>query len=61
MPPQRADLALVAAGLFESRARAAEAIAAGLVTVDGMPVTKPASRVPAGSFMPQTAPARTLC
>ncbi|MGI3903570.1 MAG: TlyA family RNA methyltransferase [Janthinobacterium lividum] len=47
--PQRVDVALVAAGLFESRARAAEAIAAGLVSIDGVPVTKPASRVPAGA------------
>jgi 23S rRNA (cytidine1920-2'-O)/16S rRNA (cytidine1409-2'-O)-methyltransferase len=54
--PQRADVALVAAGLFESRARAAEAIAAGLVTLDGLPVTKPASRVPAGARLEATQP-----
>ncbi|WP_237478055.1 TlyA family RNA methyltransferase [Lichenibacterium dinghuense] len=53
---RRADLALVAAGLFESRARAAEAIAAGLVTADGAPVAKPASRVPAGAVLRATAP-----
>jgi len=47
----RADVVLVAAGLFESRARAAEAIAAGLVTADGMPVPKPSSRVPAGALL----------
>lgn len=35
---QRADLLLVSRGLFESRARAQAAIAAGLVTADGRPV-----------------------
>lgn len=35
MPNQRADLALVARGLFPSRAKAQEAIAAGCVTIDG--------------------------
>ncbi len=53
---QRADLALVAAGLFESRARAAEAIAAGLVTADGATVAKPASRLSAGAALRATAP-----
>ncbi len=53
---QRVDVALVAAGLFESRARAAEAIAAGLVTMDGVPVLKPASRVPAGARLDATQP-----
>jgi 23S rRNA (cytidine1920-2'-O)/16S rRNA (cytidine1409-2'-O)-methyltransferase len=38
----RADQLLVARGLFESRARAQAAIAAGRVTADGVPVTKPA-------------------
>lgn len=37
---QRADVALVERGFFESRARAQEAIAAGLVTADGKPVRK---------------------
>jgi 23S rRNA (cytidine1920-2'-O)/16S rRNA (cytidine1409-2'-O)-methyltransferase len=37
---QRADRLLVERGLFESRARAQAAIAAGLVTADGMPVRK---------------------
>ncbi len=46
----------MAAGLFESRARAAEAIAAGLVTIDGAPVTKPASRVPLGARLEATQP-----
>lgn len=41
---KRADLLLVERGLYESRARAQAAIAAGLVTVDGAPLTK-ASRV----------------
>jgi 23S rRNA (cytidine1920-2'-O)/16S rRNA (cytidine1409-2'-O)-methyltransferase len=38
---QRADLLLVERGLFESRAKAQAAIAAGLVTADGAPVRKP--------------------
>jgi 23S rRNA (cytidine1920-2'-O)/16S rRNA (cytidine1409-2'-O)-methyltransferase len=37
---QRADRLLVERGLFESRARAQEAITAGLVTADGRPVRK---------------------
>jgi 23S rRNA (cytidine1920-2'-O)/16S rRNA (cytidine1409-2'-O)-methyltransferase len=37
---ERADRILVARGLFESRARAQAAIAAGLVTADGVPVHK---------------------
>jgi 23S rRNA (cytidine1920-2'-O)/16S rRNA (cytidine1409-2'-O)-methyltransferase len=37
---ERADRLLVARGLFESRARAQTAIAAGLVTADGVPVRK---------------------
>jgi 23S rRNA (cytidine1920-2'-O)/16S rRNA (cytidine1409-2'-O)-methyltransferase len=37
---QRADRLLVARGLFESRARAQAAIAAGLVTADGVAVRK---------------------
>ena len=41
MPPrQRADILLVERGLFESRAKAQAAIAAGLVTADAMPVRK---------------------
>jgi 23S rRNA (cytidine1920-2'-O)/16S rRNA (cytidine1409-2'-O)-methyltransferase len=39
---RRADLLLVERGIFESRARAQAAIAAGLVTADGAPVRKPA-------------------
>ena len=40
-PRQRADRLLVSRGLFESRARAQAAIAAGLVTADGVIVRKP--------------------
>jgi 23S rRNA (cytidine1920-2'-O)/16S rRNA (cytidine1409-2'-O)-methyltransferase len=40
MAKQRADRLLVARGLFESRARAQAAIAAGCVIADGMPVRK---------------------
>jgi 23S rRNA (cytidine1920-2'-O)/16S rRNA (cytidine1409-2'-O)-methyltransferase len=41
MPPrQRADVLLVERGLFESRAKAQAAIAAGLVTADAVPVRK---------------------
>ena len=40
MSRRRADVVLVERGLFASRARAQEAIAAGLVTADGAPVRK---------------------
>jgi 23S rRNA (cytidine1920-2'-O)/16S rRNA (cytidine1409-2'-O)-methyltransferase len=43
--PQRADLALVARGLFASRAKAREAIEAGLVRLDGAVVRKPSEPV----------------
>ena len=43
---RRADLVLVERGLFDSRARAQAAIAAGLVTVNGKTVTKPSEPVP---------------
>ena len=39
-PRQRADILLVERGLFESRAKAQAAIAAGLVTADAVPVRK---------------------
>ena len=42
---QRADLLLVARGVFESRARAQAAIAAGLVTADGKVVGKPSDMI----------------
>ena len=41
----RADRLLVARGLFESRARAQAAIAAGLVTADGSLVRKPSDQI----------------
>ena len=43
---QRADRLLVARGLFESRARAQAAIAAGLVTAGGKVVLKPSDEIP---------------
>ncbi len=43
---KRADVALVERGFFVSRARAQEAIAAGLVTADGAPVRKPSQPLP---------------
>ena len=42
---QRADRLLVARGLFESRARAQAAIAAGRVTADGVPVRKASDEI----------------
>jgi 23S rRNA (cytidine1920-2'-O)/16S rRNA (cytidine1409-2'-O)-methyltransferase len=44
-PRQRADLLLVERGLFESRSKAQHAIAAGLVTANGVPVRKPADEI----------------
>jgi 23S rRNA (cytidine1920-2'-O)/16S rRNA (cytidine1409-2'-O)-methyltransferase len=41
----RADRLLVERGLFESRAKAQAAIAAGLVTADGAPVRKPSDEI----------------
>ena len=41
----RADVALVERGFFASRAKAREAIEAGLVTLDGRPVAKPSESV----------------
>jgi 23S rRNA (cytidine1920-2'-O)/16S rRNA (cytidine1409-2'-O)-methyltransferase len=43
--PQRADLALVARGFFPSRAKAREAIEAGLVRLDGAVLRKPSEPV----------------
>jgi 23S rRNA (cytidine1920-2'-O)/16S rRNA (cytidine1409-2'-O)-methyltransferase len=43
---QRADRLLVARGLFDSRARAQAAIAAGLVTADGKVVRKASDEIP---------------
>ena len=46
MPPRlRADRLLVERGLFESRAKAQAAIAAGLVTADEAPVRKPSDEI----------------
>jgi 23S rRNA (cytidine1920-2'-O)/16S rRNA (cytidine1409-2'-O)-methyltransferase len=45
MTKQRADRLLVARGLFESRARAQAAIAAGLVRADGVPVRKSSEEI----------------
>jgi 23S rRNA (cytidine1920-2'-O)/16S rRNA (cytidine1409-2'-O)-methyltransferase len=42
---ERADRLLVARGLFESRSRAQAAIAAGLVTADGVPVRKASEEI----------------
>ncbi len=42
---QRIDLALVQRGLFESRSRAQEAIAAGLVFADGVKIGKTSARI----------------
>jgi len=43
---ERADRLLVARGLFDSRAKAQAAIAAGLVTADDRPVRKPSDGIP---------------
>jgi 23S rRNA (cytidine1920-2'-O)/16S rRNA (cytidine1409-2'-O)-methyltransferase len=47
----RLDAELVRRGLARSRAQASEAIAAGLVTVDGKPVVKAATRVGADAVL----------
>jgi 23S rRNA (cytidine1920-2'-O)/16S rRNA (cytidine1409-2'-O)-methyltransferase len=52
----RADRLLVERGLFESRARAQAAIAAGLVTADDIVVRKPSDPVPVGAAL-KAAPA----
>ena len=52
----RIDRLLVERGLFESRAKAQEAIAAGMVTADGVTVAKPADEVSADATL-QAAPA----
>lgn len=50
-PRVRADRLLVDRGLFESRARAQAAIAAGLVTADGAPVKKASDALPADALI----------
>jgi len=51
MTRRRIDVLLVERGLFESRARAQAAIAAGRVTADGASVTKPSSEVRADAVL----------
>ncbi|MBG0800364.1 TlyA family RNA methyltransferase [Methylocystis sp. H4A] len=51
MAGTRADSALHARGLFESRAKAREAIEAGLVTVDGRIVKKPSEPIAADAHI----------
>src|SRR6267154_4950386 len=48
---KRADLALVERGLFESRTKAQAAIAAGLVTADGVMVGKASQEVAAEAVL----------
>jgi len=52
----RADQLLVERGLFESRARAQAAIAAGLVTADGRAVRKPSEMLPRDAALTAQAP-----
>jgi 23S rRNA (cytidine1920-2'-O)/16S rRNA (cytidine1409-2'-O)-methyltransferase len=52
----RIDRLLVERGLFESRAKAQEAIAAGMVTADGTAISKPAAEVSTDATL-QAAPA----
>jgi 23S rRNA (cytidine1920-2'-O)/16S rRNA (cytidine1409-2'-O)-methyltransferase len=56
MARQRADIALVERGFFESRAKAQEAIAAGLVTADGRPIRKPSERLGEGAAIAAAQP-----
>jgi 23S rRNA (cytidine1920-2'-O)/16S rRNA (cytidine1409-2'-O)-methyltransferase len=53
---RRADLLLVERGLFESRAKAQAAIAAGLVTVDDKPVRKASDEIPLAAALAAEAP-----
>jgi 23S rRNA (cytidine1920-2'-O)/16S rRNA (cytidine1409-2'-O)-methyltransferase len=50
----RADRLLVARGLFESRAKAQAAIAAGLVTADSVPVAKSSDEIATGARLAAT-------
>lgn len=52
----RADVMLAARGLFESRAKAREAIEAGLVSVDGSVVVKPSQLIEAEAEIVARAP-----
>ncbi len=56
MSRQRADLALVARGFFASRAKAQEAIAAGLVRIDGKILSKPSAPIGAATQVEAEAP-----
>ena len=49
-------MALVEAGMFESRAKAGAAIAAGLVSADGLPVVKASSRIRSDALLQASAP-----
>jgi 23S rRNA (cytidine1920-2'-O)/16S rRNA (cytidine1409-2'-O)-methyltransferase len=51
---RRVDLLLVELGLFESRAQAQAAIAAGLVTADDVVVSKPSAVLPADAVLHAT-------
>jgi 23S rRNA (cytidine1920-2'-O)/16S rRNA (cytidine1409-2'-O)-methyltransferase len=51
MTKQRVDRLLVARGLFESRARAQAAIAAGRVIADGIPVRKASEEISAAAII----------
>jgi 23S rRNA (cytidine1920-2'-O)/16S rRNA (cytidine1409-2'-O)-methyltransferase len=48
---RRADRLLIERGLFESRAKAQAAIAAGLVTADDVPVRKASDEIPLGAAL----------
>ncbi len=48
---RRADRLLVERGLFDSRAKAQAAIAAGLVTADDAPVRKASEPIPLGAAL----------
>lgn len=54
MERKRIDILLVERGLFESRAKAREAIAAGLVSADGRVVAKPSEAVAADAELSAT-------
>jgi 23S rRNA (cytidine1920-2'-O)/16S rRNA (cytidine1409-2'-O)-methyltransferase len=56
MAGKRADVALVERGFFESRAKAREAIEAGLVAADGRLVTKPSAPLADGAQIVASAP-----
>lgn len=53
---QRADVALTESGLFESRAKAREAILSGLVSLDGRIIAKPSQPVPPDANIVACAP-----